>query len=135
MGYGDSRGRAQGLRRAQIAFLSAAPANALTTVLAGFALTITILPKISFLPALVAGFKRVLIMHKPGIVHFPVFFTSRCATLARVSSTLVTCVFLSSVPSANACANAPLLNGLPPFMLPFIAFIGAMATSVVRNAS
>merc|ERR1719454_880493 len=71
--------RAKICRRAQTDFLSAATAKALTMVLAGFALTITILPKISLLPALVAGFKRVLIMHKPGIVHFPVFFTSRVA--------------------------------------------------------
>merc|ERR1719463_32843 len=96
-------------------------------VLAGFALTITSFPKISFLPALVAGFRRVLIMHKPGIVHFPVFFTSLVATLARVSKTLVTCDLFSSVPSARACANAPLLIGLPPFIA-FIAFIGAMAS-------
>merc|ERR1719204_2812409 len=101
-------------------------------VLAGLALTITIFPKISLLPALVAGFRRVLIMHKPGIVHFPLFFTSLDATLARVSKTLVTCVFFSSVPSARACASAPLLIGLPPFIA-FIAFIGAIAASEVRQ--
>merc|ERR1712039_532316 len=89
-------------RRTQIEFFSAATAKALTTVLAGFAFTITSLPKISFLPAFVAGFMRVLIMHRPGIVHFPVFFTSCVATLVRVSSTLVTCDFFSSVPSARA---------------------------------
>merc|ERR1719188_2772779 len=97
-------------------------------VLAGLALTITSLPKISFFPALVAGFRRVLIMHKPGIVHFPVFFTSCVATLARVSKTFVTSDFLSSVPSARACAKAPLLIGVPPFIA-FIAFIGAMASA------
>merc|ERR1712061_4109 len=68
-------------RRTQTDFLSAATAKALTMVFAGLALTITILPKISLLPALVAGFRRVLIMHKPGIVHFPFFFTSCEATL------------------------------------------------------
>merc|ERR1712203_332991 len=99
-----ARTRAKVHGRAQIAFLSAATAKALTTVLAGLALTITTLPKISFLPALVAGLRRVLIMHKPGIVTFPVFFTSEVATLASVSSTFVTCVFFSSVPSARACA-------------------------------
>merc|ERR1712190_487232 len=102
-------------RPTQTDFFSAATAKAFTTVLAGFALTITSLPKISLLPALVAGFMRVLIMHTPGIVHFPVFFTSCVATLVRVSSTLVTCDFFSSVPSARACARAPLLIGLPPF--------------------
>merc|ERR1711920_719235 len=92
-------------RRTQTDFLSAATAKALTMVLAGFALTITNLPKISFFPALVAGFRRVLIMHKPGIVTLPVFFTSPVATLARVSRTLVTSDFFSSVPSARACAK------------------------------
>merc|ERR1719437_311160 len=112
--------------RAQIAFLSAATAKALTTVLAGLALTITTLPKISFLPALVAGLRRVLIMQRPGIVHFPTFFTSCVATLARVSKTFVTSDSFSSVPSARACARAPLVMGFPPFIA-FIAFIGAMA--------
>merc|ERR1712228_735801 len=69
-------------RRTQTDFLSAATAKALTIVLAGLALTITILPKISLLPAFVAGFRRVLIMHKPGIVHLPTFFTSFVATVA-----------------------------------------------------
>merc|ERR1719382_748434 len=120
--------RANLSRRTHTDFLSAATAKALTMVFAGFALTITILPKISLLPAFVAGFRRVLIMHKPGIVHFPVFFTSREATLVNVSSTFTTCDFFSSVPSARACAKAPLLIGLPPFMA-FIAFIGAMAVN------
>merc|ERR1711920_113817 len=115
---------AKARRRTQTDFLSAATAKAFTMVLAGFALTITILPKISFFPALVAGFRRVLIMHRPGMVTFPVFFTSPVATLASVSRTLVTCDFFSSVPSARACAKAPLVNGLPPFIA-FIAFIGA----------
>merc|ERR1712039_375724 len=118
-------GQKQAHRRAQTDFLSAATAKALTMVLAGLALTMTSLPKISFLPAFVAGFRRVLIMHNPGIVTFPVFFTSCVATLARVSRTLVTADFFSSVPSARACAKAPLVMGLPPF----IAFIGAMALS------
>merc|ERR1719393_1240779 len=106
---------------------SAATAKAFTMVLAGFALTSTIFPKIFLLPALVAGFRRVLIMHRPGIVHFPAFFTSCVATLVRVSRTLVTCDFFNSVPSARACAKAPLLIGVPPFIA-FIAFIGAMAS-------
>merc|ERR1712032_237682 len=97
---GDSRTPRLGQkvrRRAQTDFFSAATAKALTMVLAGLAMTI--FPKISLLPALVAGFMRVLIMHKPGIVHFPAFFTSEVATLASVSRTLVTCDFFSSVPS------------------------------------
>merc|ERR1740121_318619 len=60
------------------------------------------------------------------MVHFPAFFTSFVATLARVSRTLDTSDFFNSVPSASACARAPLLIALPLF----IAFIGAMAASV-----
>merc|ERR1719468_478661 len=62
--------------RHQIAALSAATANALTTVLAGLAFTTTSLPNIIFLDAFVAGFLRVLILASPGIVKMPVFFTS-----------------------------------------------------------
>merc|ERR1719401_2042496 len=101
-------------------------------VLAGLAFTITTLPKISRLPAFVAGFTRVLIMHTPGIVHFPVFFTSRVATLARVSRIFVTSVFFSSVVVANSWAMAPLLIAITAFM-PFIAFIGAMAALTMRG--
>merc|ERR1719476_337089 len=52
---------------------------AFTTVFAGFALTTHILPKISLLPAFVAGLTRVLTMATPGMVNFPVFFTSLAA--------------------------------------------------------
>merc|ERR1719412_923331 len=124
-----AQNKAEFSHRVQIAFFNAATAKALTTVLAGFAFTTTPLPKISFFPAFVAGLRRVLIMHKPGIVHFPAFFTSCVATLARVSRTFVTCDFFNSVPSARACAKAPFVSGLPPFMPPFMAFIGAMAAS------
>merc|ERR1719206_1226356 len=52
----------------QIALLSAAVGNALTTVLAGFALTTTSWPNIILLAAFVAGFLLVLILAKPGMV-------------------------------------------------------------------
>merc|ERR1712066_164665 len=116
--------RLRRLRRAQTDFLSAATANALTTVLAGFAFTTHILPKISLLPAFVAGFTRVFTMATPGIVNLPAFFTSVAATLARLSRTDVTSFFFISSPSAMACARPPLLMTGPAF---FIAFIGAMA--------
>jgi len=60
----------------QTAAFKAATANALTTVFAGFAFTICILPKISLLPALVAGFTRVLMRQRPGITKIPFFLTS-----------------------------------------------------------
>merc|ERR1719229_1867411 len=120
-------------RWAQTAFFSAATGKAFTMVLAGFAFTITTLPKISLLPALVAGFTRVLIMHTPGIVHFPALFTSRVATLARLSRIFDTSDFFSSVASANSCARAPLLSAVIAFMPLFIAFIGAMAALTTRG--
>merc|ERR1712190_479443 len=50
--------------------------KAFTTLRAGLAFTTHILPKISRLPAFVAGFVRVLILHRPGRVNTPVFDTS-----------------------------------------------------------
>merc|ERR1711890_89095 len=60
---------------AQKAFFNAETGNAFTTVLAGLALTMTTFPKTSLLPAFVAGFKRVLIMHRPGSTNLPALFT------------------------------------------------------------
>merc|ERR1719150_1833730 len=62
--------------KAQMDFFSAAVQNAFTTVFAGFAFTTTVFPNISLLPALVAGFTRVLIMQSPGMVNLPALFTS-----------------------------------------------------------
>merc|ERR1712187_1009277 len=69
----------------QTLFLRADTAKAFTTVLAGFALMVCILPKISFVQALVAGFFRVLIMTKPGMVNLPVVDTSFVPISARSS--------------------------------------------------
>eukprot|EP00974_Lingulodinium_polyedra_P055195 5306498-Lingulodinium_polyedra.AAC.1 len=57
-------------------FWRAIAGNAFTTFLASLALTTTVLPKISLLPALVAGFVRVLISRSPGIVNTPELWTS-----------------------------------------------------------
>merc|ERR1712190_410463 len=64
--------------------LSAFAGKALTMVFAGFAFTMTTLPKISRFPALVAFFWRVLIITTPGITNLPFFFASVVAMLARV---------------------------------------------------
>merc|ERR1719488_276485 len=64
--------------------LRAFAGKAFTTVLAGFAFTMTTLPKISRFPALVAFFWRVLIMTTPGMTNLPFFFASCVAMLARV---------------------------------------------------
>merc|ERR1719251_44995 len=93
----------------QIVFFKAATGKAFTIVLAGFAFTICILPKISRLPALVAGLTRVLILQRPGTVKTPAFFTSFVAMSAKEPRTFVTCVFLISAAVANASASAPLV--------------------------
>merc|ERR1712032_1352540 len=68
---------------AQNIFFSCAAGKALTTVLAGLALTTHILPKISLLPALVAGLLRVLILQRPEKLNAPFFFTSAVMVSAR----------------------------------------------------
>merc|ERR1712091_124969 len=64
--------------------LRAFAGKAFTTVLAGFAFTMTTLPKTSRFPALVAFFWRVLIITTPGMTNLPFFFASCVAMLARV---------------------------------------------------
>merc|ERR1719163_2565935 len=58
----------------QICFFNAAAGKTFTTVLAGLALTFISLPKMILTPALVAGFVRVLIRHRPGMANTPVVF-------------------------------------------------------------
>merc|ERR1719468_814594 len=103
--------------------LMAATGNAFTTVLAGLALTCTILPKISRLPALVAGFKRVFTMQTPGIVNLPSFFTCLAATSDKAPKTLLHCAFFKS----QAVANWSAISVLEMDLAPFMAFIGAIA--------
>merc|ERR1719492_289109 len=91
----------------QMLCFKAATGKAFTMVLAGFAFTICILPKISRFPALVAGFVRVLILQRPGIVKTPDFFTSCAAMVARLFIILVHCDFLTSVSFDNTSAISP----------------------------
>merc|ERR1711953_553462 len=98
----------------QMLAFKAATGNALTIFFAGLALTMP------FLPALVAGFMRVLMRHRPGIVKMPVFFTSAVATSARLAIALVATDFFSSHLVARASATAPLVMAVAFFM-------GAMA--------
>merc|ERR1719387_1597030 len=86
----------------QMDALSAATAKALTTVLAGFALTFTSFPNITLLPALVAAFFLVFTMHTPGIINFPALFTCFVATSAKTSITLEQSDFLRPDSSARA---------------------------------
>merc|ERR1712217_233715 len=93
----------------QMLALRAATGNALTTFFAGLAFTMVILPKISLLPALVAGFMRVLMRQRPGRVKMPVFFTSAVPISARLFITLAATDFFSSHCVARVSAMAPLV--------------------------
>merc|ERR1719181_164893 len=88
----------------QTDFFKAATQCALTIVFAGFALTMTVFPKISFFPAFVAGFFLVLIMQRPGMVNFPTLFTCVVARLARESSIPATTFLFVSHSLAMASA-------------------------------
>merc|ERR1712078_422963 len=77
------------------------------------------------LPALVAVFFLVLIMHTPGITNFPALFTCFVATSARMSMIFVHSDFLRPDSPASASAIAPLVMLFTAFMA-FIAFMGAM---------
>merc|ERR1711879_790762 len=90
----------------------AATGKAFTTFFAGLAFTITVFPKISFFPALVAGFVRVLILNKPGRVKIPFFTTSFVAISQRLPMSFAHTVFLSSLSLASASARAPLVMAL-----------------------
>merc|ERR1719166_573925 len=114
----------------QMLFFNALTGNAFTMVLAGFAFTICILPKISRFPALVAGLVRVLILQRPGTVKRPAFFTSAVAIVARLSRSFVHWDFFTSVPVANASASAPLVMAL------VVAFMdGAMLQNAMKLRS
>merc|ERR1740123_1568196 len=123
-------GRPRAAETPQTLFLRAATGMAFTIVLAGLAFTTTSLPNISLLPAFVAGFRRVLIMHTPGTITFPVFFTSLLARDARLSSTLEHWDFFSSVEAAIASQRAPLVRAFAPAFIAFIA-LGAIS---IENA-
>merc|ERR1719479_551792 len=110
----------------QNCFFKADTGKAFTTVLAGLAFTITTLPNTSFLPALVAGFKRVLTMATPGTTTLPTPFTWAAAISPSFSTTLLQSFFFSSHPPARASARAPLLITFAP---PFMAFMGAILRS------
>merc|ERR1712072_163023 len=102
----------------QICALSAATGKALTTVLAGLAFTFISWPNITLTPALVAGFTRVLILQRPGMVKMPVFFTSVVARVARLSRSPEHTLVFSSCCSASVLTRAPLVMTL---LLDFMA--------------
>merc|ERR1712087_753354 len=112
----------------QTIFFTADTAYAFTTVLAGFAFTTTSLPNIIRLPAFVAGFSLVLILHSPWTVNTPLPLTSFVPMSARAASNLEQTVFLRSCCAANAAARPPFDIGAPLFLaIAFIAFIAFIA--------
>merc|ERR550519_514129 len=120
----------------QIVFLRAATANALMTVLAGFAFTTVSLPNIILLVAFVAGFLLVLILARPGMVNTPAFFTSAAPTSAKLPKSLVTTLLFNSALVASASARAPLVMLVAPafFMPPFAMMIRRVDASVSNTS-
>merc|ERR1719359_2807031 len=123
---------------AQMDFLSAATGKAFMTVLAGFAATVTSLPNISRLPALVAGFFLVLIMIKPGSTNLPTLFTCVAPTSASASMIFEHSAFFISQAVARASAMAPFPRAAPAALglafIGFFAFIAFMAFIVFPTA-
>merc|ERR1719336_556461 len=119
----------QAVAMTQMLFFNAATQKPLTTFVAGLALTIATLPKTSLLPAFVAGFMRVLIMTKPGMVNLPDFFTSLVATSAKPSSTFLTCAPFKSLAEASSATIADFDIAAAPFIA--AAFI---ASAFARGA-
>merc|ERR1719436_1954547 len=118
--HGQGTEATMALRRlyepAQMLSLRAFTGYAFTTFRAGLAFTITTLPKTSRLPAFVAGFVRVLILHRPGTVKIPVFDTSCEAISARLPMAFMQTDFFNSHSVAKASAMAPLVIAFWVFM-------------------
>merc|ERR1719487_2999954 len=123
---------------AQMDFLSAATGKAFTTVLAGFAATVTSLPNINLFPALVAGFLLVLIMIKPGSTNLPALFTCLAPMSASASMIFEHSAFFISQAVARESAMAPFPRAAPAALglafIGFLAFIAFMAFIVFATA-
>merc|ERR1719222_1145330 len=89
---------------------------------AGFAAHFTSLPKMFLTPAFVAGFTRVLMRHKPGMLKTPVFFTSFEAISTKVLSNSELAFCFKPCSSASFLVIWPLVITLT--LLAFIDFIG-----------
>merc|ERR550537_2008035 len=96
----------------QMLFFRAETQKAFTIFLAGAAFTLMVLPKAFLVPAFLAAFVLVLIVHKPGMVNLPVFFTSAVARVAKLSRSFEHSDFLRPLPLAKASAMPPLVMDL-----------------------
>merc|ERR1719421_444120 len=118
----------------QICFLSAATGKALTTVFAGFALTLVSLPNITFTHAFVAGFVLVLMRQRPGSVKTPFFFTSLVPTDTRLFKTPEQAFVFKPCSVAIAFKSAPFVMAFaPPAFMAF--FIGGNMMSEEEQVS
>merc|ERR1719248_25707 len=104
----------------QICFLSAATGKALTTVFAGFALTLVSLPNITLTHAFVAGLVLVLMRQMPGKVKTPFFLTSLVPTETRLFKTLEQAFVFKPCSVAIAFNRAPLLIAFAPAFIDFM---------------
>merc|ERR1712023_353748 len=80
----------------QMLSLRALAGKAFTTLRAGFAFTMTTLPKTSRLPAFVAGFVLVFSLQRPGSMKMPVLATSVAANSAKLLMALAQTDFFNS---------------------------------------
>merc|ERR1712118_226523 len=71
-----------------------------------------LLPKMFLTPALVAGFMRVLILHNPGMLKMPVFFTSLAAISTKDLSRSELAFCFKPCSSANFFVICPLVMTL-----------------------
>merc|ERR1719284_1377068 len=92
----------------------------------------TTLPKTSLLPALVAGFLRVLILARPGMVNTPLLFTCSAAMVARLSRICEACFLFSSQSPAIASRRAPFF--MAAAFIAFMAFMGAILSGLWGEA-
>merc|ERR1719301_361368 len=106
---------------------------AFTILVAGLAFTLIVLPKAVEVPAFLAGLIFVFSMHSPGMVNFPVFFTSAVASCTKLSTTPAT-DFLSR-PVLSTKADVIPLFGMAVtafFFITFIAFTIAEEEGVLK---
>merc|ERR1719401_3018205 len=108
---------------AQTLSFRALAGKAFTIFRAGLAFTMQTLPKISRLPAFVAGFVLAFSLQRPGSVKTPALETSAVANSAKLLIIVAHTDFFSSHDVAKESAIAPFVMLFAVFM----AFMGAMA--------
>merc|ERR1719352_2262032 len=93
-------------------------------VRAGFAFTLISLPKASRVPALVAGFTRVLMRQRPGTEKTPQRFTSLVPRVVMLLMNSETCFCFKECSPASCFAMAPLVIALVAAFMVFMVLMG-----------